>query len=162
MKLFESYTNGTESEKEALERRYGKKQLLSMINDIQAEAWIGQNSKQCPHCNAPIEVYRTILELLFESEHLYFQKKDGCNKMSCPRCNTYFCWLCMAQLDTQYPYLHFSKVGAKCNLFEGIVHEDGDDADQDWVHMNAGFDDDDDFTDDDDDEDLALDGVIIL
>lgn len=57
MKLFESYINGTDSEKEDLERRYGKKQLLTMINDIQAEAWIGQNSKQCPHCNAPIEVF---------------------------------------------------------------------------------------------------------
>ena len=56
MKLFEAYTNGDEAMKESMERRYGKKQLLSMVNDIQAETWIGQNSKPCPHCNAPIEV----------------------------------------------------------------------------------------------------------
>lgn len=56
MKIFESYTNGDQPTKESMERKYGKKQLLSMINDIQAETWIGKNSKPCPHCSAPIEV----------------------------------------------------------------------------------------------------------
>lgn len=54
--MFETYLNGDETTKENMERKYGKKQLLSMINDIQAETWIGQNSKPCPHCSAPIEV----------------------------------------------------------------------------------------------------------
>jgi hypothetical protein len=56
MKLFDDYINGDESTKESMEKRYGKKQLISMVNEIQAETWIGQNSKPCPHCNAPIEV----------------------------------------------------------------------------------------------------------
>lgn len=62
-KLFESYVNGDDSTKEAMEKRYGKKQLMSMVNDIQAETWIGQNSKPCPHCNAPIEVKLGVLYL---------------------------------------------------------------------------------------------------
>jgi uncharacterized protein with PIN domain len=56
MKLFDDYINGDDITKENMEKRYGKKQLIIMVNEIQAETWIGQNSKQCPHCNAPIEV----------------------------------------------------------------------------------------------------------
>lgn len=66
----------------------------------------------------------------------------------------------MAQLDKQYPYLHYSKAGAKCNLFEG---QDGEEReDRDWIHMNAAFDDDDDDSDFSDDDDDDLDGIIIL
>ncbi|KAI9554843.1 hypothetical protein GHT06_020120 [Daphnia sinensis] len=128
MKLFETYTNGDDSTKVDMEKRYGKKQLISMINDIQAETWIGQNSKPCPHCNAPIE------------------KKDGCNKMSCPRCSSYFCWLCLTQLDPKCPYLHFSNASARCNLFEGLVQDDA--VEVDWINING--DTDDDFSEDED------------
>jgi E3 ubiquitin-protein ligase RNF14 len=68
--------------------------------------------------------------------------------MSCLRCHTYFCWICLAQLNPRCPYLHFSEPTSKCNLFEGIEHGDrgSDDEDDDrfvWT------DDDDDSSDDD-------------
>jgi E3 ubiquitin-protein ligase RNF14 len=67
--------------------------------------------------------------------------------MSCLRCHTYFCWICLAQLNPRCPYLHFSEPTSKCNLFEGIEHDrDNDDEDEDrfvWT------DDDDDSSDDD-------------
>jgi len=56
IKLYDAYINGSDGEKENLERRYGKKQLLALIDNIQTEKWIGQHSKKCPHCGAPIEV----------------------------------------------------------------------------------------------------------
>lgn len=56
LKLYDSYVNGDEAEKENLERRYGKKQLLAVVDNIQAETWIVKHSKKCPHCGAPIEV----------------------------------------------------------------------------------------------------------
>lgn len=43
--------------------------------------WIKQNSKPCPGCNAPIE------------------KNTGCNHMKCSKCQTDFCWLCLALLN---------------------------------------------------------------
>ena len=49
--------------------------------------------------------------------------------MSCPRCNTYFCWLCLAHLNPRSPYFHFSDPSSKCNLFEGIEQRHGDDSD---------------------------------
>lgn len=71
--------------------------------------------------------------------------------MSCPRCSTYFCWLCLSQLDPKCPYLHFSRLNAKCNLFEGIVHdEDNEQPGADWLHLNADSDEDD-FSEDEQD-----------
>ncbi len=64
--------------------------------------------------------------------------------MSCPRCNTYFCWLCLTQLDPKCPYLHFSNANARCNLFEGLVDDDADE--NDWININGDIDDD--FSDD--------------
>lgn len=48
----------------------------------QASFWIRLNSKPCPTCSVPIE------------------KTTGCNHMICTQCNTEFCWLCLAVLDT--------------------------------------------------------------
>lgn len=69
--------------KESMERRYGKKQLLSMVNDIQAETWIGQNSKPCPHCNAPIEVKVLNSNCIFLNTYSIFfihRKRMGATK----------------------------------------------------------------------------------
>ena len=66
-----------------MERRYGKKQLQSMINDIQAETWIGENSKPCPHCNAPIEVFQFIYSFVFKlilNDYQLIRKKMDATK----------------------------------------------------------------------------------
>ena len=53
-------------------------------------------AKKCPKCQTPIE------------------KSDGCNKMTCHRCNTYFCYLCEAYLPRHNPYGHFSDRTTMC------------------------------------------------
>ena len=42
--------------------------------------WIKKNAKLCPGCKAPIE------------------KNMGCNHMTCEKCKTQFCWLCLTKL----------------------------------------------------------------
>lgn len=42
--------------KEQLENRYGKKQLQTLVENTMSENWINSNSRNCPHCNAAIEV----------------------------------------------------------------------------------------------------------
>jgi len=114
MAMYVAYINGDDGEKKDMERRYGKKQLEMLVDDIQTASWMGQHSKQCPHCKAHIE------------------KQDGCNKMACVRCNTYFCWICQTMLDKKFPYLHFNSPTARCRLFEGQPME----ADQgEWVDI---------------------------
>merc|ERR1712179_551682 len=98
--MYQAYINASDLEKTAMERRYGKKQLETLVDDIQTASWMGKNSKQCPHCKAHIE------------------KEDGCNKMACLRCGTYFCWLCQSVLDKKFPYLHFNRPTARCRLFD--------------------------------------------
>lgn len=51
---------------------------------------------KCPKCKAPCE------------------KIDGCNKMTCSRCNTYFCWLCREKLDGNNPYYHYEDPFSGC------------------------------------------------
>lgn len=56
MTMYQAYINASDLEKTAMERRYGKKQLETLVDDIQTASWMGKNSKQCPHCKAHIEV----------------------------------------------------------------------------------------------------------
>ena len=56
LKLYKLYTDGTDADKAQLEKRYGKKQVLTLVEQILAESWIGKHSKPCPHCSSPIEV----------------------------------------------------------------------------------------------------------
>merc|ERR1719319_1708038 len=85
----------------------------------------------CPHCNAPIE------------------KNEGCNKITCWRCNTHFCWLCTSRLPATNPYSHFNVPGSKCfgTLFQGV-----DPNDEEWI-AQAMFDQMDDLEDDEDVDD---------
>merc|ERR1712083_817996 len=87
--------------------RYGKKQLETMSATLASEDYMASNARQCPHCNAPIE------------------KNEGCNKITCWRCNTNFCWLCGSRLPQTNPYTHFNIEGGKCfgALFHGVILE---------------------------------------
>jgi len=106
------YSKGTDDEKLFLEKRYGKKQLQQAMALMLSEDYVQDNARHCPHCNAPIE------------------KNEGCNKITCWRCNTHFCWLCTSRLPATNPYSHFNVPGSKCfgTLFQGV-----DPNDEDWV-----------------------------
>lgn len=55
---------------------------------------INQHSKKCPACKMAI------------------MKNEGCNKMTCTYCNTFFCWRCEEIIAG---YDHFK---GGCKLFE--------------------------------------------
>ncbi|KAF7233377.1 hypothetical protein EG68_11830 [Paragonimus skrjabini miyazakii] len=66
-------------------------------NEYASSQYIKKNTKRCPKCDAKIE------------------KNEGCNKMICTYCHTYFCWLCGKQLNLSNPYSHFSEPGTCYN-----------------------------------------------
>ena len=114
--VYEKYTSGSTDDKKQLEKIYGKKQLGLLVETVLSEKWVNSRSKPCPHCSVPIE------------------KFEGCNKVTCFKCNTYFCWICSTQLDTKNPYFHFNNPDSPCynNLFEGEDgNSDGDEEDDD-------------------------------
>ncbi|XP_063981477.1 E3 ubiquitin-protein ligase RNF14-like isoform X2 [Diachasmimorpha longicaudata] len=127
-KLVNEYENASDSQKEMLESRYGKKQLQILVENSRSENWITKNSHNCPHCNAAIE------------------KSDGCNKMTCGRCNTYFCWLCGSRLNHDTPYSHYQDPRSKCYrmLHHGLFGDDDsdDDIELDAVYIDYDSDDD--------------------
>jgi len=102
--LLTEYMGADESEKALLEKRYGKRQLTTMVETFMSETYLTDNTKQCPKCRAPI------------------QKSEGCNKMTCNKCGTHFCYLCGNKLPNINPYSHFSLTGGECfnQLFEGV------------------------------------------
>ena len=110
-RIMEEYENGSPTEKLFLERKYGKNRIRRMIDELISEEWMVKNSKDCPRCSAHIE------------------KIDGCNKMTCTKCRTHFCWLCGKIVSQQNPYSHFNVLNSSCfnRLFEGAVLDDDDD-----------------------------------
>ena len=62
-----------------------------------------------------------------------FQKIDGCNKMTCMKCRTYFCWLCNELLSKANPYAHYNSKNTNCfnRLFEGVVTDNWQDEEDD-------------------------------
>ncbi|XP_051171593.1 E3 ubiquitin-protein ligase RNF14-like [Leptopilina boulardi] len=133
--LMKEYKNASPEGKLQLEKRYGKKQLQLMIDNTMSENWITNNSKNCPHCKVAIE------------------KSDGCNKMACGHCNTFFCWLCSTRLDPRDPYQHYRNPNSSCfnRVNQGILMNLGDDDDED---------DEVDDSDDDDDPTFVVDEFI--
>ena len=113
-KLWGQYLEASDEEKHLLEQRYGKRQLKRMFEEMVSEEWLSSNSKPCPSCGSHI------------------QKIDGCNKMTCTKCRSYFCWICMHLLFRSDPYMHFNDRSSPCfsKLFEGMDMNDIDD--DDW------------------------------
>ncbi|KAL3211986.1 hypothetical protein MRX96_008242 [Rhipicephalus microplus] len=122
----DEYLSATPAGKQAMEKRYGKRTLQLLVDESLTQDWMQENSKKCPHCSISIEVCKLLVSVAF----LYLSSKDGCNKMTCWRCGTYFCWICMKALRSSgNPYQHFSDPSSGCfnKLFEGaeeIVEED--------------------------------------
>ena len=94
--ICEDYLQGDEFRKSEIENRHGKRIIKSLVEQVLSEEWLGTYSKPCPHCNASIE------------------KTEGCNKMTCYKCGTYFCWLCRKQLNSANPYNHYKEKGSEC------------------------------------------------
>ena len=117
-KIRDEYSTASDEEKIFMEKRYGKKQLKHIFEDLFTAEWLESNAKQCPNCSTSI------------------QKVDGCNKMTCTKCRCYFCWMCFSILSRSNPYLHFNNPASKCfnRLFEGIARDnefDEDDEEED-------------------------------
>lgn len=112
-KIRDQYLAASPAEMQEMEKRYGRRTLRLVVDESLSQDWIEVNSKKCPHCGISIE------------------KEDGCNKMTCWRCGTYFCWLCLLTLKSSTnPYQHFSDAKSPCfnKLFEGLEGaEDMDD-----------------------------------
>ncbi|KAK3258202.1 hypothetical protein CYMTET_32739 [Cymbomonas tetramitiformis] len=68
----------------------------TLQNEIMARHYVMKNAKQCPTCKMAIE------------------KSEGCNKMTCRNCNSYFCYKCGKTITG---YEHF-KEGGTCMLFD--------------------------------------------
>ncbi|KAL1921440.1 uncharacterized protein VTP21DRAFT_11156 [Calcarisporiella thermophila] len=116
-KIVQEYMSGNEETKRRLEYRYGRSNLLRLVEDIEnqkaTEDWISNNTSQCPSCGLNIE------------------KSYGCNHMTCSRCQTHFCYLCGHHISTKLanPYLHFSDPSSPCHmrLFENLMEMEDDD-----------------------------------
>lgn len=57
--------NGSHHVRNNLEQKYGRKELMKMINDSMSEDWVQLNSKKCPHCYAAIEVSTLLYIYIF-------------------------------------------------------------------------------------------------
>lgn len=54
--ICDEYQNADDEKKLFMEQKYGKKQLMVLLQTMMSETWIIDNSKKCPHCNSAIEV----------------------------------------------------------------------------------------------------------
>lgn len=61
-RLFNEYQSASNEKKAEMEKRYGKRQLQTMIENAMSENWINDNSHNCPHCKTAIEVLNSIHE----------------------------------------------------------------------------------------------------
>uniref|UniRef100_A0A1I7TIU5 RBR-type E3 ubiquitin transferase n=1 Tax=Caenorhabditis tropicalis TaxID=1561998 RepID=A0A1I7TIU5_9PELO len=129
-RLVKDWQEGDENTKAEMCRQFGgAKNVEVLVERFLNEEWLDSNSKPCPKCSVSIE------------------KNEGCHKMHCTKCDTYFCWLCNAALDKEDPYKHFQGDGT-CSgrLFEGVHHFMEDDEEE---VFEMAFDDGSDYESDD-------------
>lgn len=94
--------------------KYGRKIIELAVNEYIAEKQFEELVKsgkadiiRCPNCST------------------YIQRSDGCNKMTCSRCQVFFCNLCGDKLNRADPYEHYNNPMGECfgRLFEGIISD---------------------------------------
>lgn len=116
--------NGNNSKLQTIDQRevcsniafkFGRKIIELSVNeylsDLQFEELIKSgdaNIVKCPQCST------------------FIQKADGCNKMTCLKCNVFFCNICCERLNKSDPYEHFNNPMNRCfgKLFEGMITEE--------------------------------------
>lgn len=99
-------------ERKVLNSRYGHRVMAQAVQEWEMDqlftAMLEQSSDhvQCPACD------------------VYIEKTDGCNKMTCSRCHTKFCFLCGEVTGSTYD--HFNTPGSTCyrKLFQGMAGMD--------------------------------------
>ncbi|CAI2348183.1 unnamed protein product [Caenorhabditis sp. 36 PRJEB53466] len=132
-RLVKQWQEGGASERADMIRQFGgEKHVQVLVERFLNEEWLDSNSKACPKCSVRIE------------------KNEGCHKMHCTKCDTYFCWLCSEGLNKEDPYKHFQGDGT-CSgrLFEGVHHfNDHDEEDLYDFELDDAFDDGSDYEDD--------------
>ncbi len=138
------YTTGDAETRRFLQKKYGEKRIKAAIEETYSMDLIRDTSKQCPKCNS------------------WMQKLDGCNKMTCARCNTYFCWLCFKILSKNDPYSHFNSRNSECfeKLFEGAWGQNNQAENYQDNFNGIDLIDDNDFGLEEDEDDENDDGII--
>lgn len=105
-------------ERDNLEQRYGRGNLMRLVHRYQEEMankeWLDRSTTECPGCSCRVE------------------KNLGCNHMTCWKCGKHFCYRCGAAIPGHNPYEHFSQPG-RCyqKLF------DYDSQDLEWEDMGG-------------------------
>ena len=79
-------------------RCFPRKKYELTAEEKASEEYMRLHTSPCPTCMAPC------------------QKTMGCNHMICFKCNTHFCYLCSAWLDTNNPYTHFNTLKSSCYM----------------------------------------------
>lgn len=94
-----------------IEAVYGKKVLELEVSDYMAEKMLDiaiaaedSDLQRCPKCRVVV------------------QRSEGCNRMKCTICSTYFCYICGDNLPLETGYEHFKEKYSPCygRLFEGM------------------------------------------
>ncbi|XP_071553918.1 E3 ubiquitin-protein ligase RNF14-like [Temnothorax nylanderi] len=116
MKLIDEYKNSNIKQQAMLEKKYGKRQMQTIQKYLTTE-YLQDNAKRCPKCRS------------------FISKTEGCNKMTCRNCQSFFCWLCNNQI---HGYEHFNSVDSPCYglLFEGLETENAMDYVDDFIMDN--------------------------
>lgn len=73
----------------------GQKQFMDLLNEVKSTQYLAKETKCCPSCKMAIS------------------KTEGCNKMTCSNCGSYFCYRCGKVIQG---YDHFQN--GQCVLFE--------------------------------------------
>lgn len=99
-------------DRDVLRYKYGSDLLVKVSHEYTMDKLFtdmlldtSQGFSKCPMCD------------------LIIQRLEGCNKMKCSSCATFFCNLCGCFLPYDHPYEHFNTPGSSCygKLFHGMV-----------------------------------------